>query len=338
MHDLNQGCRPPRSRQTKTVEIVVLSNSDFDLQKYSSNQWVYQDFFWIKGSAMSQRDLIMAGIYTADSIVVLGDPFSPGQGHSKRWNDEYMVDADAITVLRNLIEMRSEDPKGKQPNFIVELQKSTNIKFISSQPLRHGTARTGFGQAVPLQGGGRRHSTGGRSFSPHAIETTQAPSDVPYYLQPVFACGLVYFGNFVDSLLSEMQKKIHIYQILQLLISGSSFIATLGGEEEGVGVPDDARLYEVPLPKDLMGMAFGKIFTKLMERYDILSVAILRSGKRPKSSQRYVYSNPDSASSVFKGDSLLVLGTASNLSRLWATTKKTPSICEAEAPTASHNV
>ncbi|RHY90371.1 hypothetical protein DYB35_005474, partial [Aphanomyces astaci] len=80
--------------------------------------------FFVQGSPLSSFDLHRIHIDTAAAIIILA-----GSGSKRKYLDENMVDADAITTVRYINEACSAS---KPPNLIVELVKATNVKFMSS--------------------------------------------------------------------------------------------------------------------------------------------------------------------------------------------------------------
>ncbi|CAK4855415.1 unnamed protein product [Aphanomyces euteiches] len=244
--------------------------------------------FFVQGSPLSSFDLQRIHIETASAIIILA-----GSGSHRKYVDENMVDADAITTVRYINEACSGS---KPPNLIVELVKATNVKFMSSIVKRHKNRRMG-----------RRTSDGrhtrlyaSNSFkydvsTPNAVlqKDAEAKIDVEHICEPSYASGRVYVSGMIDSLMSECYQKPNIIAAVNLLMFGSP------------SDPESQRVFQVPTPKSLNGKTFGECFRKVLA-LDLICIGCLHSGT--ETTPPYVHTNPPADTVIYHTDYLYLIG------------------------------
>ncbi|CAK4756268.1 unnamed protein product [Aphanomyces euteiches] len=244
--------------------------------------------FFVQGSPLSSFDLQRIHIETASAIIILA-----GSGSHRKYVDENMVDADAITTVRYINEACSGS---KPPNLIVELVKATNVKFMSSIVKRHKNRRMG-----------RRTSDGrhtrlyaSNSFkydvsTPNAVlqKDAEAKIDVEHICEPSYASGRVYVSGMIDSLMSECYQKPNIIAAVNLLMFGSP------------SDPESQRVFQVPTPKSLNGKTFGECFRKVLA-LNLICIGCLHSGT--ETTPPYVHTNPPADTVIYHTDYLYLIG------------------------------
>ncbi|KAG9410006.1 hypothetical protein AC1031_018037 [Aphanomyces cochlioides] len=244
--------------------------------------------FFVQGSPLSSFDLQRIHIETASAIIILA-----GSGSHRKYVDENMVDADAITTVRYINEACSGS---KPPNLIVELVKATNVKFMSSIVKRHKNRRMG-----------RRTSDGrhtrlyaSNSFkydvsTPNAVvqKDAEAKIDVEHICEPSYASGRVYVSGMIDSLMSECYQKPNIIAAVNLLMFGSP------------SDPESQRVFQVPTPKSLNGKTFGECFRKVLA-LNLICIGCLHSGT--ETTPPYVHTNPPADMVIYHTDYLYLIG------------------------------
>ncbi|KAF0685649.1 Aste57867_22485 [Aphanomyces stellatus] len=249
--------------------------------------------YFVQGSPLSSFDLQRIRIETASAIIILA-----GSGSRRKYVDENMVDADAITTVRYINEACSGS---KPPNLIVELVKATNVKFMSSIVKRQTNRR-----------GGRRHSDGRhtRLYGSVALKyisgqevqaaNTSAPQkdpeskiDIEHICEPSYASGRVYVSGMIDSLMSECYQKPNIIAAVNLLMFGSP------------SDPDNQRVFQVRTPKSLNGKTFGECFRKVLA-LNIICIGCLHSGT--DTAPPYVHTNPPADMIIYHTDYLYLIG------------------------------
>ncbi|RHY15112.1 hypothetical protein DYB32_010789, partial [Aphanomyces invadans] len=175
--------------------------------------------YFVQGSPLSSFDLHRIHIDTASAIIILA-----GSGSKRKYIDENMVDADAITTVRYINEACSGS---KPPNLIVELVKATNVKFMNAA----GRARV----LDLTYWAGRVYVSG--MIDSLMSECYQKPNIIP-------AINLLMFGSPTDP----------EYVVVVVHVLGCRH--GRGGSAQ--------RLFQVRTPKSLHGKTFGECFRKVL--------------------------------------------------------------------------
>ncbi|KAF0712443.1 hypothetical protein AaE_012019, partial [Aphanomyces astaci] len=275
--------------------------------------------FFVQGSPLSSFDLHRIHIDTAAAIIILA-----GSGSKRKYLDENMVDADAITTVRYINEACSAS---KPPNLIVELVKATNVKFMSSivkrrtnqNRRRHSDGRHTrmFGPVVSLKGiGGADVSKPGRNSEEDGIslsnkDDSDGKIDVEHICELSYASGRVYVSGMIDSLMSECYQKPNIIPAVNLLMFGSpadtEYVCCMGVKPSCVTRFHTLtqRLFQVKTPKSLHGKTFGECFRKVLA-LNLICIGCLHSGtdKTPP----YVHTNPPADMVIVHTDYIYVIG------------------------------
>ncbi|OQR87695.1 calcium-activated potassium channel subunit alpha-1 [Achlya hypogyna] len=240
--------------------------------------------YFFQGSPLSSFDLERIHIGSAAAIIILASTSS-----KRRYVDENMVDADAITTVRYIIEACGS----ATPNLIVELVKATNVKFMSfivKRPPRRGRR----------QSDGRHFRTFGSvatkytsTTGPDAMKNNEQKIDIEHICEPSYASGRVYVSGMIDSLMSECYQKPNITSVVNLLMFGS---------------PDDEachRLFQVKVPALLVGKEFAECFRKCL-KLNLICIGCLHLSS--EKSPSYVHTNPPPTMKIVATDLLYLIG------------------------------
>jgi hypothetical protein len=113
---------PPIDDALGPPSVVFLTPAELDEDEYAKIQCFRQVYF-VLGSPVNFADLRRTRIETASSVLILT------KATGSAYADPNMVDADAITTLRYIVEISQ---RTRMPNLVVELERATNVKLLSS--------------------------------------------------------------------------------------------------------------------------------------------------------------------------------------------------------------
>ncbi|KAF1790708.1 P-loop containing nucleoside triphosphate hydrolase [Phytophthora cactorum] len=177
------------------------------------------DVYFVQGSPVNFGDLKKTNIRFAISVLILT------QASEAQYSDPNMVDADAITIVRYIVEISQ---RTRMPNLVVELDKSSNVKLLSSLANERRTS-SAFGlPALVVRNvsyrSPRRDSVSSlarRDSFWSSLDEGDGNTDASLVLEEFIASGRVFMNSMLDSLMSECYRKPWITQFLHILISGS---------------------------------------------------------------------------------------------------------------------
>ncbi|KDO34092.1 hypothetical protein SPRG_01366 [Saprolegnia parasitica CBS 223.65] len=270
--------------ETSTVQPIVFISSFGMTEAHFLTIPDPEGIYFFQGSPLSSFDLERIHIGSAAAIIILASTSS-----KRRYVDENMVDADAITTVRYIIEACGS----ATPNLIVELVKATNVKFMSfivKRPPRRGRR----------QSDGRHYRTFGsvalKYANTNGLDATKNSDqkiDIEHICEPSYASGRVYVSGMIDSLMSECYQKPNITSVVNLLMFGS---------------PEDdecQRLFQVKVPALLVGKEFAECFRKCL-KLNLICIGCLHlaSDKSPS----YVHTNPPGTMKIVATDLLYLVG------------------------------
>lgn len=118
---------PLQNEQLGSPPVVFLAPAVIDEDEFAKIKH-FPDVYFVLGSPVNFVDLKKTRIDLAISVLVLT------QTTESPYSDPNMIDADAITTLRYIVEIRQ---KTVMPNLVVELDKPTNVKLLSSLATDH---------------------------------------------------------------------------------------------------------------------------------------------------------------------------------------------------------
>lgn len=101
---------------------AVVNEDEFSKFKH------FPDVYFVPGSPVNSVDLKKTNIDRAMSVLILT------RTTESPYSDPNMIDADAITTLRYIVEISQ---KSSMPKLVVELDKPTNVKLLSSLTSEH---------------------------------------------------------------------------------------------------------------------------------------------------------------------------------------------------------
>ncbi|OQR98584.1 calcium-activated potassium channel subunit alpha-1 [Achlya hypogyna] len=268
--------------------IIVLSQHKMTEATYKSIFWFAGSIYFFQGSALSASDLQHVSIQRARAIIVLGSVLS-----TRKLLDDNMVDADAITTVRYIIEACQHNKV--KPNMIVELEKQSNVKFLSR--LVQSTYRPPVQLRSPLSTVRRIHTVADDDDEEEVEANTTPFLDLPHIFEPPYVSGRVYVSGLLDHVMSEWYRKPYIVQILEMLLHGHT-----------TDVSKQRQLFQAPLPFALYGKTFAEAFSRMLKA-DVICIGVLHGC----GGANYVCTNPRPDTVLFKDDRLFLVGEPSDV-------------------------
>ncbi|RHY28050.1 hypothetical protein DYB32_006303 [Aphanomyces invadans] len=127
-YELQDLLGPLRAKSTSQIVVIFaptkMSIADFERLTHPDHT------YFALGSPLSSFDLQRVSITSAASVIVLSTSGTCNSPSTVEFFDKNMVDADAITCVRFILEGCSRHHK-HPPNLIVDLAKHTNVRFLS---------------------------------------------------------------------------------------------------------------------------------------------------------------------------------------------------------------
>ncbi|KAF4667502.1 Calcium-activated potassium channel subunit alpha-1 [Perkinsus olseni] len=205
----------------------------------------FPEVYFVQGSALSLFDLERANFRQAATILVsqLGSTKPSGSAQ-----DPYMVDAEAIFTVR-LIE--NHLPKGSETVVVVELVFDENYHYLPHSANLH--AQAGTGDPVP------EPSTDATPTVVLPIRQAKYAQPEEYFRQPRFACGQLYVGSVVTSLVANTFYNPSLAQLVQQMIS--------------------SRILMVILPTAWAGRSYLDLFQHLILDRNLLAIGLFRTAE-----------------------------------------------------------
>ncbi|KAF0686077.1 Aste57867_22042 [Aphanomyces stellatus] len=274
--------------------VVILSPTPLSEADFEGLDHVEQTYF-VRGSPLSSFDLQRVHITSAASVIVLATI-----GNKREFYDENMVDADAITCVRFILEACSLRHK-RAPNLVVELVKHTNVRFLSMlvKTVSRKERRLTDHMAA---------SSAHLDMDDDEVEEMGLPDDednqeLIYICQPAFASGRVCVNGMIEALMSECYQMPNLPVIIEAL---------LHGQETDV---EKLQLFQIPCPKALANKAFGECFRKLL-RLNYICIGCWHAEQfiatQNKRIPAFVHMNPTTDSKIDERDLLYVIGKPTN--------------------------
>jgi hypothetical protein len=210
---------PMLDDNTPSPAIVFLASSVIDEREFERLRG-FCDVYFVQGSPVNFGDLKRTNIRSAISVLILT------QSSEAQYSDPNMVDADAITIVRYIVEISQ---RTRIPNLVVELDKSSNVKLLSSLANDRRTCSAfGLPALVVRSGSYRspRHDSVVSAMSRRdsfwsSLDEGDGNTDASFVLEEFIASGRVFMNSMLDSLMSECYRKPWITQFIHLLINGS---------------------------------------------------------------------------------------------------------------------
>ncbi|KAF4322176.1 hypothetical protein BBO99_00002076 [Phytophthora kernoviae] len=255
---------------TASPPVVFLASTPIDEREFERLRG-FCDVYFVQGSPVNFGDLKKTNIRSAISVLILT------QASEAQYSDPNMVDADAITIVRYIVEISQ---RTRMPNLVVELDKSSNVKLLSSLANDQRSCSVFGLPALVVRSvsyrSPRRESvaTAARRDSFWAsLDESEGQTDATFVLEEFVASGRVFMNSMIDSLMSECYRKPWITQFLHLLIDGS------------IDDLEERRLFQVEAPDELIALKYGECFRKFLDMMDSVDVLIeVRDARIPWSS------------------------------------------------------
>lgn len=305
--DLDDFISPLRSRDKPGTSkpLIILSLRKPTMRSFSKVM-NFPNLFYLVGSPRDAVALKECGVRRASTVVVLSNP-SRSDTDPLLSEDDLMVDADAMTTLRYILEIT--ESQSRPPKVIVEMLRGSNIKFVNYQRPSLSASSATYLDAVEDSEDDEddfnrlRHGTG----------------EMEVVLRPAFASGQVCTSNMIEALLGAAFHKPYVVRCVELLISGdTSAYDKLPRVEESkamYGSADEdeepeSSLHVMNMPEWAHGQTFIQVFVRLLRRNRKVVVAVYRSGTLASvpAPAPYIYTNPRPDAVLSKRDKLIVLG------------------------------
>ncbi|OQS04830.1 calcium-activated potassium channel subunit alpha-1 [Thraustotheca clavata] len=272
--------------------IVIMSQQLLTEDQFKSIFWFANTTYFFQGSALSAMDLQKASIQLARAIIVLGSART-----RRKYLDENMVDSDAITTVRYIVEACQHNKV--KPNMIVEIDKASNVKFLSMVVLSHRRSPRRVLRRL-------RHYY---EDEDEGVEANDVPiPDLPHIFEPAYASGnlkkvifdlmirlgRVYVTGVINRVMSEWYRKPYLIHILDMLLRGHT-----------TDISKQRQLFQAALPFALYGKTFAEAFIRLI-RAGVICIGVLHAGNTCS----FVYTNPPLDTVLSKDDRLFLIGEA----------------------------
>lgn len=287
---------PSPDDNSPSPAVVFLAATCLDEREFTRLRG-FCDVYFVQGSPVNFADLKKTNIRFAISVLILT------QASEAQYSDPNMVDADAITIVRYIVEISQ---RTRMPNLVVELDKSSNVKLLSSQANERRTS-TAFG--VPEQKktklnvsthSPRRDSVAAKLTRRDSFWTSldegDGNTDASFVLEEFIASGRVFMNSMLDSLLSECYRKPWITQFLHLLINGST------------NDLEERRLFQVEAPNELISRNYGECFRKFLDMANCTIIGLWRPERVLLLPHPCVFINPSMDFQIESGDLFYVVG------------------------------
>ncbi|KAG7381861.1 hypothetical protein PHYPSEUDO_005517 [Phytophthora pseudosyringae] len=255
----------------------------------------FSDVYFVQGSPVNFGDLKKTNIRSAISVLILT------QASEAQYSDPNMVDADAITIVRYIVEISQ---RTRMPNLVVELDKSSNVKLLSSLANDQRTS-SAFGlpalvvRSVSYRSPRRDSVTSAMSRRDSfwtSLDDGDGNADASFVLEEFIASGRVFMNSMLDSLMSECYRKPWITQFLHLLINGS------------INDLEERRLFQVEAPDELVALKYSQCFRKFLDMASCTVIGLWRPERGVVLPHPCVFTNPPMDLQIEPGDLFFVVG------------------------------
>ncbi|KAE9038279.1 hypothetical protein PR003_g5987 [Phytophthora rubi] len=279
---------------TPSPAIVFLASDVIDEREFERLRG-FLDVYFVQGSPVNFGDLKKTNIRFAISVLILT------QASEAQYSDPNMVDADAITIVRYIVEISQ---RTRMPNLVVELDKSSNVKLLSSLANERRTS-SAFGlPALVVRNVSYRsprhdkiaEATSRRDSFWSSLDEGDGNTDSTFVLEEFIASGRVFMNSMLDSLMSECYRKPWITQFLHLLINGS------------INDLEERRLFQVEAPEELIALKYGECFRKFLDMASCTCIGLWRPGRGVVLPHPCVFINPPMELQIEPGDLFFVVG------------------------------
>ncbi|CEG44139.1 calcium-activated potassium channel subunit alpha [Plasmopara halstedii] len=255
----------------------------------------FSDVYFVQGSPVNFADLKKTNIRSAISVLILT------QASEAQYSDPNMVDADAITIVRYIVEISQ---RTRMPNLVVELDKSSNVKLLSSQANERRTT-SAYGMPAPVNRNVSYLSTRRESVNSvlsrrdsfwTSLDEGDGNTDASFLLEEFIASGRVFMNSMLDSLMSECYRKPWITQFLHLLINGST------------NDLEERRLFQIEAPNKLIARTYGECFRLFLDMASCTIIGLWRPERGVALPHPCVFTNPPTDLQIEVGDLFFVVG------------------------------
>ncbi|KAI8894303.1 hypothetical protein BC833DRAFT_624078 [Globomyces pollinis-pini] len=237
----------------------------------------FPELFFFVGFANKAENLIRAGIFTADKIILTN---MLKYSKSKEFESERLTDAKTIMVS-NLIEKLCSR-EGIKKHIVTDLTDKSNAKFLSIVANRKG-------------------------------KTTDTIGLQDVYFNPLFASGRVVTSLMQESIISAAYFQPSIVSIFSILC-GVRY--EVDYELDNLLGFEPSNLCYIAVPENLLQYTFGHLYELLAQTVGIIPIGILRETDVIclKNKLPFVYTNPPWSLQLRKTDLIYVIANPNKLS------------------------
>lgn len=317
--DLENFVTPLRSRDVggHVTPIVILALRKPTMRSFSRIMDV-QKLHYYYGSPRDPGALRDACLGHASTIVILANP-SRSDDDDFVSEEDLMVDADAMTTLRYVLQVTEKMQSDRRPHVVVELVRTSNIKFVQYQKASFSSAAS-------------RYDYYDESDEEDDFESLRHGTDeLELMLRPAYASGQVCTSHFMEGLLGTSFHKRYAVRVTQLLLRGvteeSRRSTSQNPQHSDSGVlrqnqnaeskasfgshtgEDGCVLHSVRVPPWAHRQSVMDVFTRLAQKHKQVLVAVYRSGRgQVLAPAPYIVTNPLLDMQLDISDRLLLLG------------------------------
>ncbi|EWS75923.1 calcium-activated potassium channel protein (macronuclear) [Tetrahymena thermophila SB210] len=258
---------PLRAKHLDNYPAIILLNDKEPTEKAWNLVSLFPNIYFVKGSALNQRDLIRANIQKAQTVVILASEFEQSfQDSNKEYENEAKKSMELTKEQEDLLDAKTifkyKAVQKLKPDIqiVTEFVNPANIAFLSSDPSDYSLLKK-FG----------------------------------YNHTPLFASGEIYISSMMDSLSAQAFYNPALIKVLNLILLGDHSHQQFWKKKkfDKSFNHQNSNLFHIKIPKAFQGKTFEKLFCFLAARQDIIVIALYRLSLCKDNKLPYVWTNPD---------------------------------------------
>eukprot|EP00897_Mesotaenium_endlicherianum_P003898 jgi/Mesen1/3536/ME000198S02739 len=244
----------------------------------------FPEVHFITGSPMYELDLMRAGVFTAERVVVLAkdvldDPLQAGgQRETSSFSPvSFALDVKHVVIAAN-VERLMRGAKRRE-RLIVEVQHEMSYQYFKP-----------------------KHNVDRMHLSSTLYERNK---DGLFNLSPPFLEGRVFCPQSLQLLTYGTFYNRNTVSIVEQLVGGGP---VEGAPDPGPGgIPQMRKLVQAPVPREFYECTWAELFAGMLHRHQKCAIGLYRAKGTHGSPVPYVYTNPQGASKVHEGDTVYVI-------------------------------
>ncbi|CAK9201922.1 unnamed protein product [Sphagnum troendelagicum] len=261
--------------------IVILHPNEPDAKEWGK-VGIFDDTFFLKGSAIYELDLMRGGVLQAEKVVILADHGQPvdlsGEGveggrTGGKTASAYSSDVDNIVIAANVDRLVGE----KKEIMVVEMQQTISFYYLRPQ------------------------------FAVHRNQVNKSDykrnRDALLYFGPPYMEGKAVSQMLLGYLLRASFYNRNTLSIVDQLLEGGHV------KQHGGGVSSERLriLEQIPIPEQYHNQEYSDVFTGLLHDRGILALGLYRACGTLGAPCSYVFTNPPKETIVNPADLVYVL-------------------------------